>query len=129
MTLDPAATAQLRLQARTADLDGFRRFYGEVLGLAPEGPDGFRLGESVISATEGEPPARGDRFARGLRYMTVQIFDCDAATARAERLGAEVGQPPRTLGSVRFSFLRDPDGAWIELSERGSLTGRDPRPD
>jgi hypothetical protein len=25
---------------------------------------------------------------------------------------------------VRYSFVRDPDGNWIELSERASLTGR-----
>ncbi len=129
VTLAPGAPASLHLHVRTADLDGFRRFYGEVLGLEPAGADAFRLGESLISATPGAAPPRADRFARGLRYMTVQIFDCDAATAAAERLGADVGQPPSTLGSVRFSFLRDPDGNWIELSERGSLTGREPRPD
>jgi lactoylglutathione lyase len=25
---------------------------------------------------------------------------------------------------VRYSFVRDPDGNWIELSERASLTGK-----
>lgn len=131
VTLAPAAPASLRLHVRTADLDAFRAFYGERLGLAPEpgAPAAFRLGESVIEAAEGPAPARGDRFAIGLRYMTVQIADCDAVTALTERRGAEVAQPPRTLGSVRYSFLRDPDGNWIELSERASLTGRDPRPD
>ncbi len=38
--------------------------------------------------------------------------------------GVEIGQPPRTIGQVRYSFVRDPDGNWIELSERASLTGK-----
>ncbi len=130
VTLVPDAPAMLRLEVVTADLDAFARFYGVQLGLAAEpGGTAFRLGESVIAAMEGRRPARSDRFALGLRYMTVQIDDCDAATAALERRGAEVGQAPRTLGSVRFSFVRDADGNWIELSERQSLTGRAVRPD
>jgi lactoylglutathione lyase len=31
---------------------------------------------------------------------------------------------PVTLGTTaRISFIRDPDGNWIELSQRASLTG------
>ena len=56
--------------------------------------------------------------------MTLQIFDCDGLTAALEAQGVEVGQPPRTIGEVRYSFVRDPDGNWIELSERASLTGK-----
>ncbi|MHB8576260.1 MAG: VOC family protein [Dehalococcoidia bacterium] len=38
--------------------------------------------------------------------------------------GVEEGRPPVTLGSVaRISFIRDPDGNWIEVSQRASLTG------
>lgn len=129
VTLVPDASAVLRLEVRTADPDAFATFYGERLGLEAE-PDGsgFRLGESVISATLGEAPAWGERFAKGLRYMTVQIFDCDAVTALLEARGAEVAQEPRTLGQVRFSFVRDADGNWIELSERASLTGKPVKP-
>jgi len=40
-----------------------------------------------------------------------------------ERGGRE-GRPPITLGKIaRVSFVRDPDGNWIELSQRASLTG------
>ncbi len=38
------------------------------------------------------------------------------------------GAPPVTLGEVaRISFIRDPDGNWIEISQRASLTGAIPK--
>lgn len=119
---DPSA--DLTLHAVSRDLDAFARFYGEMLGLEPDGADGFRLGRSRIVASAGDPPRIDGWREKGLRYMTVQIFDCDQVTAAMERAGAEVGMPPRTIGQVRYSFVRDPDGNWIELSERASLTGK-----
>lgn len=121
--LRPAPGADLTLHVETADPDAFARFYGERLGLEPDGPLAFRLGGSRIVAVAGPKPATAGWRERGLRYMTVQIFLCDALTAALERQGVEVGQPPRTVGQVRYSFIRDPDGNWIELSERATLTG------
>jgi predicted enzyme related to lactoylglutathione lyase len=72
----------------------------------------------------GDPPRIEGWREKGLRYMTVQIFDCDEVTAAMERAGVEIGMSPRTIGQVRYSFARDPDGNWIELSERASLTGK-----
>lgn len=38
--------------------------------------------------------------------------------------GGDEGRPPATLGKVaRISFVKDPDGNWIEISQRASLTG------
>jgi lactoylglutathione lyase len=38
--------------------------------------------------------------------------------------GGTEGRPPVTLGTTaRVSFVRDPDGNWIEVSQRASLTG------
>jgi catechol 2,3-dioxygenase-like lactoylglutathione lyase family enzyme len=43
-------------------------------------------------------------------------------------LGATEGRGVVTLGeTARISFIRDPDGNWIEISQRASLTG--PLPD
>jgi lactoylglutathione lyase len=122
--LRPDAPADLTLHVETADPEAFARFYGERLGLEADGEHVFRLGGSRLLATIGPAPARAGWRDRGLRYMTVQIFDCDGLTAALERQGVEVGQPPQTVGQVRYSFVRDPDGNWIELSERASLTGR-----
>lgn len=125
VALKPDAAADLTLHVVANDLDAFTRFYGERLGLEPDGAHAFRLGRSRIIAIAGETksPVPGWR-EKGLRYMTVQIFDCDGLTAAMERAGVEIGQPPRTVGQVRYSFVRDADGNWIELSERASLTGK-----
>ena len=116
--------ADLTLHVVTSDLDAFTHFYGTRLGLMADGPATFRLGGSRIVATTGPQPARFGWQDRGLRYITVQIFDCDGLTAALERQGVEIGQAPKTVGQVRYSFVRDPDGNWIELSERASLTGK-----
>ena len=118
------AQTDLTLQVTANDLDAFNCFYGDLLGLTPDGPNAFRLGRSRIVAQAGEVPEAPGWREKGLRYMTVQIFDCDGLTAEMERHGAVIGAEPRTIGQVRYSFVRDPDGNWIELSERASLTGK-----
>jgi lactoylglutathione lyase len=62
--------------------------------------------------------------APGYRYLTVQVWDCDEEFARAVEGGGTAGMAPRTMGEVaRFGFVRDPDGNWLEISQRASLTG------
>jgi lactoylglutathione lyase len=124
LALREDAGADLTLHVVANDLDAFARFYGELLGLEPDGPNAFRLGRSRIVAEAGRVGHAPGWREKGLRYMTVQIFDCDGLTAEMERRGAVVGAEPRTIGQVRYSFVRDPDGNWIELSERASLTGK-----
>ncbi len=60
----------------------------------------------------------------GFQYLTVQVWKVDDEhKAFVERGGAEP-DPPRTLGATaRISFIQDPDGKWIEISQRASLTG------
>jgi lactoylglutathione lyase len=122
--LAPSASADLVLHAKTADLDAFMRFYSEALGLTRDGLDALTLGRSRIIAEPGKAERVDGWRERGLRYLTVQIFDCDGITAALERAGIEIGMAPTTVGQVRYSFVRDPDGNWIELSERASLTGK-----
>lgn len=124
LSLREDAAADLTLHVVANDLDAFARFYGEMLGLDADGPNAFRLGASRIVAEAGSVPEAPGWREKGLRYMTVQIFDCDGLTAAVERRGAVIGAEPRTIGQVRYSFVRDPDGNWIELSERASLTGK-----
>ncbi len=122
--LRPMNDIDLELAVVANDPDAFDRFYGALLGFAPDGPHAFRLGRCRIVATRGAAPRIDDWRAAGLRYMTVQIFDCDGVMSRLADASAEIGRPPRTLGQVRYGFVRDGDGNWIEISERASLTGK-----
>ena len=106
-------------------------FYAKVLGLEPCEERSYRLGSSVLSfALDGEVPADAPEtcnrkmHAPGFRYITIQVGDVDTTHQEVVSRGGLEGFGPVTLGKVaRISFVRDPDGNWIELSQRASLTG------
>jgi lactoylglutathione lyase len=107
------------------DPASFDSFYGEALELDRIAEHRYRLGDSVLSFEHDASAARsGSMREPGFRYATVQVFDVAAAHAGIVARGGEEAYPPRTLGSTaRISFVRDPDGNWIEISQRASLTG------
>lgn len=123
------------------DEDAFERFYGDALGGVRIAPRRFRIGQSVISfahdthlrkpvvgASDSPQEALAALRAVGFRYITIQVRDCNREHHRLMRLGVTQGSAPVTLGEVaRISFIRDPDGNWIEISQRASLTGLLPK--
>lgn len=120
-----AGVGQLQVRLAVRSLDAHRHFYGHVLGLAQIDEGTYRCGETSLALHE-DADACGDAAAvgPGLRYLTVQVQGVDAEHAAICARGATEGQPPVTLGkTARISFIRDPDGNWIELSQRASLTG------
>jgi predicted enzyme related to lactoylglutathione lyase len=54
----------------------------------------------------------------------VQVYDVRSTHARVLEHGGREGRAPIRLGDVaHISFVRDPDGNWIEISQRKSITG------
>jgi len=108
-----------------ADLNAARAFYGGALEL-PEVPgNGFRCGDSLLFLRH-DPLAKpvGAMRALGFRYLTIQIYDVEAAHKAILGRGGTEGAPPRRFGDTAYvSFVRDPDGNWIEISQRAELTG------
>ncbi len=102
------------------------RFYGDVLGFEALAGGVFRCGESLILLEADDAAVlTGDWRARGYRYITVQVHDVDAEHAGILARGGAEGMAPTAFGTTaRASFVRDPDGNWIEISERASLTGK-----
>ncbi len=130
VVLIPTATgagAHLEVELAARDAARSERFYAEALGLERRGEQGRLACGASLLAIRTEPDRAAARPALeggGYRYLTVQVHDCDAAHARALAAGAEAGMEPTTLGEVaRISFVRDPDGNWIEISQRASLVG------
>jgi lactoylglutathione lyase len=132
---------QIEIVLGVTDEDAFERFYGDALGGLKIAPRRFRIGESVISFAH-DPQARKSTVcgsgsplealaamrAVGFRYITIQVRDCDREHRRLMRMGVTEGSAPVTLGEIaRISFIRDPDGNWIEISQRASLTGSLPK--
>jgi len=87
----------------------------------------LRVGTTVLALHPGGAPV-GPVRSRGFRYLTVQVWDVRAEHANLLQLGWREWVPPRKLGETAYiSFVLDPDGSPIEISQRASLTG--PLPD
>jgi lactoylglutathione lyase len=75
---------------------------------------------------EQDRDAVSDAQMRGIgyRYLTIQVFDVVAEHRAILARGGAEGAVPVRLGDVAYiSFVRDPDGNWIEISQRKSITG------
>jgi lactoylglutathione lyase len=90
-----------------------------------------RCGDSLLFVEEGPGGSETDDFiGPNFRYLTVQIFDADETCDQIVVRGGRLGKAPVTFEDVaRYGFVCDPDGNWIELSARKSLTGLTPPPD
>ena len=128
VTLAPpgfGGVSQIGVRIAVRDLAAHRRFYREALGLAEEAPGRFWAGESLLILEES-PDASADVDLRGpgWRYITFQVFKVDEEHAKVLAHDGREGLAPVTLGTTaRISMVRDPDGNWIELSQRASIVG------
>jgi lactoylglutathione lyase len=119
---------QIGVRIKVRALALHRRFYAEALGLTEESvPIGaaFRAGETLLLLEESpQAPSDAAMEGRGWRYITFQVFKVDEDHARVLARGGHEALKPVTLGTTaRISMVRDPDGNWIELSQRASITG------
>lgn len=116
---------QIGVRLAVRDLEAHRRFYADALGLPEVRPGVFPAGESVILLEQGDDaPSDAQMQGKGWRYITFQVFKVDAEHAQVLAKGGREAVAPVTLGTTaRISMVRDPDGNWIELSQRASITG------
>ncbi|MCC5810685.1 MAG: VOC family protein [Ectothiorhodospiraceae bacterium] len=117
----------LAVRLAVSDLERSAAFYQEALGCTQVSSGRLQVGNAslLLTATDSAPDPEQPLAAIGLRYITLQVFDCDAAHRAALSAGARNGRDPVTMGkTARIAFVRDPDGTWIELSERASVTGK-----
>ena len=120
--------SQIGIRLAVRNLDAHRIFYTQVLGL-PEQVRAIGVailaGETLIIMEE-QPDAHlnSGRQGTGWRYITFQVFKVDEVHAGILASGGRQGLAPTTLGTTaRISMILDPDGNWIELSQRASIVG------
>jgi lactoylglutathione lyase len=120
-----AGAMGIALKLVVSSAASFREFYGRVMQLPSAGKDSYRCGDSLLIFEAQKKAAHSAPLrAKGYRYFTIQVTDVDREHATFVERGATEGMAPVTLGeTARISFIRDPDGNWIELSQRASLTG------
>jgi catechol 2,3-dioxygenase-like lactoylglutathione lyase family enzyme len=132
VTLVPKGTygiERIGIRLAVRDVRAHRKFYTEALGL-PEGAkaetaETFLAGDTVLlveQSADAEPDSGME--GTGWRYITFQVFEVDREHAYVLAHGSREARAPVTLGTTaRISMVRDPDGNWIELSQRASITG------
>lgn len=113
----------VRMAVRDAAAIG--HFFGQAMQMERMADDTYRCGGTLLFLVEDASVERSEALrAPGYRYLTVQVWEVDTDHAGIIARGGQEGRPPVTLGSTaRVSFVRDPDGNWIEVSQRASLTG------
>ena len=115
----------IRVRMAVRNTDDFRRFFATAMQFDEIDASTFRCGDSLVTVAQDASAARTEPMrAPGFRYLTVQVYDIDTEHRGIVERGGDEGRSPVTLGSTaRVSFVRDPDGNWIEVSQRASLTG------
>ena len=108
---------------RSSEPDRLAAMLRDGFGAVPVADDRWTVGTTSLVLHDGGGPV-GPMRSRGFRYLTVQVRDVRAEHARLVSLGWTEGTAPVKLGETAFiSFVLDPDGAPIEISQRASLTG------
>jgi lactoylglutathione lyase len=120
--------SQIGIRLMVRDLSAHARFYASALGLdevACAKGKAFRVGETILLLEQSaDAPSNATMQGKGWRYITFQVFKVDTEHARILEHGGREALAPRTLGATaRISMVRDPDGNWIEISQRASITG------
>ena len=119
---------QIAMKLNVRDPEAHRRFFSSALGLeethVPSGI-GFHAGKTLLLAERSDDAPSDATFqGTGYRYITFQVFKADEEHAHIIAHGGREALAPRTLGTTaRISMVRDPDGNWIDISQRASITG------
>ena len=123
---------QLEVRLGVSDVNRFDTFYTKTAEATGIGDHRYKIGETIFAtfrhplAREVKPAPMANLLevvkamaALGIRYVTIQVKNCDAAFKAMTAAGAAVGVAPETFGNVaRAAFVRDPDGNFIELALR-----------
>jgi len=121
-----AGVVGIGIEIAVSDLATAKAYYVDALQFTAGEDDRVLAGDTVLFLVEDRAlaPTPDGKNATGYRYTTVQIHKCDAEHAGILARGGREGTVPRTIGTTtRYSFVRDPDGNWLEVSQRAQLTG------
>ena len=128
VTLVPAGyegITNIGMKLEVSSIKKFRHFYSEILQIEEVSETCYRWGTTLFFLSENKNHKRCHSMSGiGYRYITVQIWDVEEEHQAILSRGGEEARPPIVLGSTaKISFITDPDGNWIEISQRASLTG------
>lgn len=117
--------ALVQVTMASAKPDEHRRWFVDGLKAALVDENLYATGETLVTVVHspGQPETTA-MFGLGFRYLTVQVADVVAEHERLVGMGFREATPPVRLGDVAaISFVCDPGGNWLEISQRASLAG------
>jgi predicted enzyme related to lactoylglutathione lyase len=114
----------------TTNMDGAKRFYGELLGWKAEDLPGpiprasFTLGRLLVAGMHAPTPQEGEASRWTVSF---RVADADEAVARTQELGGAVLLPLMDIPIGRFAIVSDPGGAAFTVAEfrQGPFRGVD----
>jgi catechol 2,3-dioxygenase-like lactoylglutathione lyase family enzyme len=108
-----------------SDEPAFHDFFARTLGLPRLGERTYDFAGAALSfAWSPDVVPAGPATSAGFGYLTFQVMDVAAAHAQVCGRGAVEERPPsdaHTSSDASISFIHDPDGNRIELSQRPDL--------
>jgi len=115
----------LGVQFAVSDEPAFHDFFARILGLPRLAERTYDFAGAALSfAWSPDVVAGGPATGASFGYLTFQVMDVVAAHALVCGRGAVEERPPsdkHTSSDASISFIRDPDGNRIELSQRPDL--------
>lgn len=106
--------------------DAVHRFAQGGLGAERLARLTYRLGKTVLQfRIDPRAERTGPLEALGFTYTTLHVMDVVSTHGRLIAHGCIEAIPPTAFrGVTAYSFVRDPAGNWIEISQRADLTGK-----
>jgi lactoylglutathione lyase len=120
--------ARVRVTVASSDPAAHDGWFADGLGAKRLADGEYLIGSTLVVVDHvADQPHTDTMFAAGFRYLTVQVADVVAEHARLLDMGFTQAMAPTKVGEVAaISFVRDPGGNWLEVSQRASLTGELP---
>lgn len=117
----------------TPDLEGAKRFYGELFGWEAADLDveiqraSFSLGPYLVGGAHTPQPGEGDAARWTISFM---VADADESVSRVQELGGGVVLPPMEVPVGKFSIVSDPAGGTFTVTAApgGAFRGLDGSP-
>jgi catechol 2,3-dioxygenase-like lactoylglutathione lyase family enzyme len=101
------------------DAERSRAFYGETLGLRPDGHARFEFWAGETCLGIWEPERLGGDFAPQRNgHLALHVDNVEAARADLEARGVEFLGETLDTGVCHMAFFRDPDGNDLMLHRR-----------
>ena len=116
----------IRCRDLETSIDFFRRMFGAEVMLRRKLDESrkivyLRIGDSMLElmemGTASEPVDPREHY--GVHHIGIKVDDFESAYQDLQAKGADfIGEPLEPTPGIRLAFLREPNGAVIELAQR-----------